>query len=109
MGRYEQKVAERFSQAAYDRVEAGVIRLESRRELAALADELNIRPFDAQLLIACAVRKYALDHAYDAAPSKHAPALSFEYKAWHRLWPRLAVVACTAAILDGLIIWKWLS
>jgi hypothetical protein len=109
IGRYEQSVAERFSQAAYTAVEAGIIRLDDRRHLSALADQLGIRPFDAQLLIACAIRKWALDHTYDATPSKHEPALSFEYQAWHRLWPRLAIVVCTAAILDGLIIWKWLS
>lgn len=109
IGRYEQSVAESFSRAAYGTVEAGIIRLDDRRHLSALADQLGIRPFDAQLLIACAIRKWALDHTYQATPSKHEPALSFEYKAWHRLWPRLAIVACTAAILDGLIIWKWLS
>ena len=109
LGRYEQNVAEGFSKAAYEVVEGGIIRLDDRRRLAAAAKEMGIRDFDAQLLIACAVRKWALDHTYDATPTRHAPALSFEYKAWGKLWVRLALVACTAVILDGLIIWKWLS
>jgi hypothetical protein len=109
MGRYEQKVAESFSQAAYEMVTGGIIRLDDRRRLGAAAKEMGIRDFDAQLLIACAVRKWALDHSYDATPSRHEPALSFEYQAWGKLWVRLALVACTAIILDGMIIWKWLS
>ena len=109
LGQYEQNVAEQFSRTAYDRVEAGIIRLNDRRDLAAAAEELGIRSFDAQLLIACAIRKWALDHTYDAMPSPHEPALSFEYQAWGKLWVRLALVACTAVILDGMIIWKWLS
>ncbi len=109
LGRYEQNTAERFTRLAYDLVRAGIIRQSDRARLAAAAEELSLRPFDAQLLIACAIRQWALDRRYDASPSPHAPALSFEYKAWSRLWVRLALVFCTAAILDGIILWKWLS
>jgi hypothetical protein len=109
LGRYEHATADRFSTEAYLAVTAGIIRLDDRRRLAKLADTLAIRPFDAQLLIACAVRRWALDHHYDPTPTRHAPALSFEYKAYARTWLRLGIVAATAAILDGMIIWKWFS
>ncbi len=109
IGRYEQNVAEGFSKVAYESITGGIIRLDDRRRLASAAKEFGIRDFDAQLLIACAIRKWALDHAYDAVPSRREPALSFEYKAWHKLCLRLSLVVCTAIILDGLIIWKWLS
>ena len=109
LSRYEQSTAEKFSQDAYDCVNAGIIRLEDRRRLAEEAERLGIRPFDAQLLIACAIREWAMDHQYDAAPSPDAPALSFEYRAWRRVWLRLAIVAGFAIGLDLIIIWKWLS
>jgi hypothetical protein len=109
LGRYEQGTAERFSQAAYECVDAGLIRLDDRRRLAKEAATVGIRDFDAQLLIACAVRQWSLDHRYDATPSPSAPQLSFEYRAWGRVWTRLAIVAGLAFALDVLIIWKWLS
>ena len=109
LSRYEQSTAERFSQFAYDCVNAGIIRLDDRKRLAAEAEAAGIRPFDAQLLIACAIREWALDHAYDSAPSPDAPELSFEFRAWHRLWVRLAIVFGFAIAMDMIIIWKWLS
>ena len=109
LSRYEQSTAERFSQAAYDCVAAGIIRLDDRKRLAAEAEGVGIRPFDAQLLIACAIREWALDHAYDAVPSPDAPELSFEFRAWRRVWMRLAIVVGFAVAMDTIIIWKWLS
>src|SRR5690348_15640952 len=109
MSRYQQGTAERFSQLAYERVEAGLIRLDCRRVLAAAAEVLGIKQFDAQLLIACAVRQWSLDHRYDARPSRKAPALSIEYKLWRRAWMRAAIVIGTVVALDGIIVWKWLG
>ena len=108
LSRYQQSTAEHFSRLAYDTVEAGLIRHHERQRLAAEAEDLGLRPFDAQLLIACAVRQWALDHRYDAAPTPEAPALSFEYKAWRRVWTRIGLVVGTAAALDIIILWKWL-
>jgi len=108
ISRYQRTTADSFSRAAYDAVDAGMIRLDDRRRLADLAESLAIRPFDAQLLIACAVRQWALDHRYDAAPSPQAPVLSFEYKSWRRVWTRIALVLIFAVTLDAIIIWKWL-
>jgi hypothetical protein len=109
MSRYSQRVAEEFSQAAYERVEAGILRQNDRRSLALAAKEMEIRDFDAQLLIACAVRQWAMDHRYDATPSPEAPRLSFEYQSWGRVWKRIAIVVGMAAALDAVIIWKMLS
>ncbi len=109
LSRYEQGTAEEFSRRIYDSIDGGLIRLDSRRLLAKQAAALGIRDFDAQLLIACTIRQWALDHQYDASPSPMAPELSFEYRAWGRVWRRLAIVGGMAAILDGIIIWKWLS
>jgi hypothetical protein len=109
LSRYEQGTAEQFSQAAYECIDSGLIRLDDRRRLAREATAAGIRDFDAQLLIACAVRKWALDHRYDSSPSPTAPHLSFEYRAWGRVWRRLAIVGGLALALDLLIIWKWLS
>ena len=94
---------------AYDAVEAGLIRHDDRQRLAAEAEDLGIRAFDAQLLIACAVRQWALDRRYDPTPSPDAPALSYEYRAWRRIWARIALVIGTAAVLDGVLLWKWLG
>ncbi len=108
LSRYQQETAEHFSRLVYDAVEAGLIRHDQRQRLAAEAENLGIRPFDAQLLIACAVRQWALDHRYDATPSPDAPALSFEYRSWRRVWMRIGLVVGTAAALDIVILWKWL-
>lgn len=109
MVRYQQGVAEQFSRMAYDRVEAGLIRLEERQWLAAEAHDLGIKPFDAQMLIACAIRQWALDRQYDARPSLRAPALSFEYKSWRRVWMRIGIVFGFATAFDAVVIWKWLQ
>lgn len=106
---YERGTAEAFSRAAYDAVEKGLIRYSDRQRLAAYAEEVGIRSFDAQLLIACAVRQWALDHQYDATPSRKAPQLSAEYRAWRRVWMRIGLVLGTAAAMDLIILWKWLA
>jgi hypothetical protein len=108
LSQYQQGLAEHFSRMAYDRVEAGLIRLEQRQQLAAEADDLGIRPFDAQLLIACAIRQWVLDRDYDPRPSLAAPALSFEYKSWRRVWLRIGIVIGFAVAFDAIVIWKWL-
>jgi hypothetical protein len=109
ISQYEQGTAERFSRMAYEAVDAGIIRKEQRERLAAAADALAIRSFDAQLLIACAIRKWVLDRQYDATPTHAAPALSSEYRAWSKLWVRLALVACFTVALEGIILWRWLG
>ena len=108
LGRYQQNVAETFCQEAASAITNGLLRLDERRRLAALAEQLGIRPFDAQLLIACAIRQWALDHHYEVTPSPQAPRLSFEYRAWRLGWMRFALVAGLAVILDGVILWGWL-
>ena len=108
MERYQQGTADRFTQMAYEQVAAGIIRYDDRRKLAGRAQELGIRPFDAQMLIACAVRQWSLDHRYDALPTPDAPALAPEHRAWVRVWQRLALLAVTAVALEGVILWKWL-
>jgi hypothetical protein len=90
-------------------VEGGLIRLEERQRLAREADQLGIKPFDAQLLIACALRKWVLDRRYDPTPSRRAPVLSFEYQSYQKVWLRVGLVLATAAVLDGIILVKWLS
>ena len=109
MSRYHRATAEEFSGAAYARVSAGLIRLDDRRRLAALAQDLGIREFDAQLLIACAIRQWALDHRADTQPNPEAPRLSFEYVAWRRAWIRFGLVVALAAMLDYVILMRWLS
>jgi hypothetical protein len=50
-----------------------------------------------------------LDREYDPTPSKDAPALSYEYKAWWRARLRLGLVAGLAVALEAIMLWKWLS
>ncbi|HVX84568.1 MAG TPA: hypothetical protein VH253_07105 [Phycisphaerae bacterium] len=109
MGTYQSGVAERFSRMAYECVEGGLIRFDRRQRLARAAERMGIRPFDAQLLIACAVRKWALDRAYDASPCADAPKLSFEYRSWGKMWMRWAVAAGMIVGLEGLIVWHWIG
>ncbi len=109
MGRYEGGVAEVFSRLAYERVEGGVIRLDDRRWLARRAQGFGIRPFDAQLLIACAVRKRALDGMYDATPSLAAPRLSARYRWWRQMWMRWGLVAGVVLAVEGMIAWRWMG
>jgi hypothetical protein len=109
MSRYHQSTAEEFTRLAYEAVEGGLIRHADRQRLAARAAEMGIRDFDAQLLIACAVRQWALDRRYDPRPSLAAPRLSFEYKSWGRAWVRVAILLGVAAAVDAVILWKWLG
>ena len=109
LGRYDRGMAERFSRLAYARIEGGVIRLEDRRQLGRQAEKLGIRPFDAQLLIACAIRQWALDRSYDPRPSPTAPRLSAEFRAWGRAWLRLGLILATAVALDLVIIYRWIG
>ena len=107
MSQYQEGTAEHFSSLAYDAVSGGLIRLQDRARLAEIADDLKIRPFDAQLLIACAIRKWALDHRYDATPTLRAPRLSFEYQTFRRVCLRVAILVSFAAVLDLIVIFKW--
>ncbi len=109
IGSQNRAAADAFSRAAYDCVESGIIRQHDRRRLSGLAGDLAIRPFDAQLLIACALRQWVLDRRYDSAPSRDAPALSFEYQSWKRVCTRISLVFIFAITLDAVILWKWLS
>jgi hypothetical protein len=94
----------------------GLIRLDDRRRLAARAQELGIRPFDAQLLLACAIRHATIAKAYPTHPtyayhpvvSPAAPKLSFEYRSWTRAWLRFAILTGTALAVDAVLLWFWL-
>lgn len=109
MRRYEQNTAEVFTRAAYDCVMSGLIRLDDRRRLAQRAEELKIKAFDAQLLIACAIRQWALDHSYNPAPTPSAPKLSAEYRGWRKGWIRFAIFTGTAVAIDFILLWFWLG
>jgi len=108
-GQLERKDMAFFSSRAYDAVEAGIIRLEERNRLAQEAQEMGIRSFDAQLLIACAIRQWVMDHHYDATPSKQAPKLSPEYRAWRMSWARLWGLATVTIVIEAIILWHWLG
>lgn len=108
LGQYTQATAEEFSRLAYAHVHAGLIRRTDRTRLAAAAENLGIRSFDAQLLIACAIRQWSLDHAFDPTPEK-APRLAPEYRTNRDMWMRVAAVVGWAVFLDGVILWKWLG
>ncbi len=103
MQRYRQNVAEEFTREAYGRVAAGIIRFDDRKRLAALAQQMEIRPFDAQLLIACAVRQWSVDRTGEkAVPSKK---ISLHPK--HRsAWRKLTLMVILAAALDVVLIWR---
>lgn len=109
LDRYHQNVAEAFSREAYDCVMSGLIRRQERQRLGQRAEELGIRPFDAQLLLACAIRQWVLDQAYHSRPSREAPRLSFEYRAWGKIWIRRAILVGLALSLDGVLLWHWLK
>lgn len=108
MSRYQQHTAEVFVQEAYDKVMSGLIRLDDRRRLSRKAEELGIRPFDAQLLVACAIRQWAIDHQYDAKPSKEAPKLSWEHKTWRSYGLRVGIFMGTVIAIDCVVLWFWL-
>ena len=108
MGRYEKNRAEAFTRQAYDCVFSGLIRLEDRQRLAAAAEDIGIRPFDAQLLIACAIRQWSLDHIFDNTPDLQAPKLSAEYRNWKRVWMRFGIVVALVITLDTILLWNWL-
>lgn len=105
---YEANVAEAFTRVAYEAVEHGLIRLDERRRLSRVAGEMGIREFDAQLLIACAVRQWVMDHRYEVRPSRDAPRLSYEYSAWRQGWIKFAIFTGTAAAIDAILLWGWL-
>jgi hypothetical protein len=108
MRQYETNQAESFTQIAYDAVEQGLIRLDERDRLSRVAEGMGIRDFDAQLLIACAIRKWHFDRREDGKPSKHAPRLSYEYKAWVQGWRRFAIVVAVAIAVDAFVLYHWL-
>src|SRR6185295_16778767 len=107
MSQYQEGTAEHFSAMAYEAVNAGVIRMADRDRLADAARDLGIRSFDAQLLIACAIRKWSLDHRYDPTPTLAAPKLSFEYRTFRKVCLRVAILLSFAAVLDLIVIFKW--
>lgn len=109
MSRYEQKTAELFVSEAYNAVMAGLIRLDDRRRLAKRAFELGIRPFDAQLLLACAIRQWVIDRRYDPTPRADAPKLSWEHQTWKKGWVRAALFMGTAVAVDTVLLWYWLA
>ena len=99
---YRQNVAEQFTAEAYQCVKSGIIRLSDRKRLAGRAADLNIRPFDAQLLIACAIRQASLDQAEagaDAGISETGPIRRRTY------W-RLALLLAAAALMDAVLVWS---
>ena len=94
---YQRNVAAAFAEEAYWSVEEGVIRMEERQRLAARGRQLGLRPFDAELLIACALRDWAADHPgrrWKRAAQKKAGGL------W-KLWVGAAVAAI---IMDAVVV-----
>jgi hypothetical protein len=103
--------ADAFSDLAYRCVDSGIVRLEDRRQLARAAVRLGLRPFEAQLLIACAIRQKTLDQGLKPRPALTAHDRPKENPSPRRLapWKTLAFLTATAASLDLLLIYLWFS
>jgi len=100
---YKKQVADDFSQLAYRHVTEGIIRYDDRRRLAKASARAGIRPFDAQILIACAVRQWTLDQGIERlrAPRPMPSANSRHAFTW-RTWTAAGLVALIA---DAFLIW----
>ena len=96
---YQSNVAAAFAEEAYWCVEDGVIRMEERRRLEERAQMLGIRPFDAQLVMACAIRDWVFDHG----PRRRKPVVRQGGGAW-RWW----VAALVAALVMDVVVVVWL-
>jgi hypothetical protein len=104
--------ADVFSQLAYRCVDSGIVRLDQRRQLARAAVRLGLRPFEAQLLIACAIRQKTLDEGpkpWHGRPAHDRAKLDSARPKRLSPWKTLALLAATAASLDVLLIYLWLS
>jgi hypothetical protein len=104
--------ADVFSQLAYRCVDNGIVRLDHRRQLARAAVRLGLRPFEAQLLIACAIRQKTLEQGPQFCHRPPAPdqaTLDPPRPQRFSPWKTLALLAATAASLDILLIYLWLS
>jgi hypothetical protein len=101
--------ADVFSGLAYGCVSDGIVRFEDRRRLARAAVRLGLRPFEAQLLIACAIRQKTLDQGR-SSPTQRVPARTIQRRTTTiSAWKTFALLAATAASLDFLVIYLWLS
>jgi hypothetical protein len=101
---YKREVADDFSRLAYRSVNAGIIRLEDRKRLGKAAYRAGIRDFDAQLLIACAIRQWAIDQSAKGKFARRPRKRLAENR-----WRRWVAVAGAAAVLDAIVVWNWLS
>jgi hypothetical protein len=104
--------ADIFSEIAYRCVSDGIVRLEDRRQLARAAAHLGLRPFEAQLLIACAIRQKTIDEGprkWRRHFAENRPRADVGRSRRTRFWKSLTLLAATAAALDTLLIYLWLS
>lgn len=108
MGQYQQNLAEEFSRRAYDCVHQGLITGSDRRRLAHEADELGLRPFDAQLLIACAIRQWSLDRPQLIQHRAARSHLKLHRPIARRRWYGYAIIGVAALAIDTAIVMLWL-
>lgn len=108
MGQYQQNLAEEFSRRVYACVHEGLISGSDRRRLAREAADLGLRSFDAQLVIACAIRQWSLDQP--ARRRKPISQMRFPSRRpiVHKLWFRVAIIGLMALLIDTTIIMLWL-
>ncbi len=108
MNRYQQNLAENFSRQAYMCVQNGLISGSDRHALARDAEKMGLRAFDAQLLIACAVRQWAIDQQNHVAVHKNSQkSIKREIVLHFPLWLKYATTVLIAILLDCAIIWYW--
>lgn len=110
MGQRQQNLAEDFSRNAYHCVREGLITGSDRKRLAHEAAEMGLRPFDAQLLIACAIRQWALDRPVTGMAKEKflCRKQKKSHSAVSHRWWKFAAVGLVAVIIDSAIILLWL-
>ncbi len=112
LSQYQRHTAEAFCDQVYAAISHGLLRLDQRTALARQAESLGIRPFDAQLLIACTIRQWALDQGQSVGPPLRAqddhPAGAARHKTRER-WLRFLVMLLLAVALDVAIIMYYIK
>jgi hypothetical protein len=107
-----QHPADVFTGLAYASVSNGIVRMEDRHRLARAAVRLGLRPFEAQLLIACAIRQKTLEEGPRVRQSPPAARPARKAATAGRrasFWKPLGALIALAASLDTLVIYLWLS